>query len=196
MPRPKTKSDGEVLDVALALIAERGPESLTFAALARESGLSAATLVQRFANKAALAQRTLLHAWDRLDDATRELDATAPPTPRGAIDLLIGLSEEHRDIEAYGNGLMLLREDVRDPVLRERGAAWEVLLTAALDRRFVSVPGAPAGVGYALAAYWQGSLTWWAFRADRPLRDFLYEKLHEFIAMLGMSDTGERDSSR
>ncbi|THV40229.1 hypothetical protein [Glycomyces buryatensis] len=55
-------------------------------------------------------------------------------------------------------------------------------------------PASPVGIGYALAAYWQGSLTWWAFRADRPLRDYLADKLTVFIAMLGMSESPELDS--
>jgi hypothetical protein len=57
-------------------------------------------------------------------------------------------------------------------------------LTAALDERFVSLPNAPAGIGYALAAYWQGSLTWWAFRADQPLEEFLTDKLNQLVAMI------------
>ena len=36
MPRPKTLSDENVLEAALAIIHERGPEALTFASLARD----------------------------------------------------------------------------------------------------------------------------------------------------------------
>ncbi|MFI6485587.1 TetR/AcrR family transcriptional regulator [Nonomuraea sp. NPDC050663] len=180
MARTKTLSDDEVLDAALALMHAGGVGELTFAALAGRCGLSAATLVQRFANKKELVQRTLLHAWDRLDALTGELAATAPPTPAGAIELLVGLSGQYEGAEAYGEGLLLLREDVRDPVLRARGVAWEEALTAALDARL-----AGEGVGSALAAQWQGSLTWWAFRADRPLGEFLTERLGAFLAMVG-----------
>jgi hypothetical protein len=105
--------------------------------------------------------------------------------PGGAVELLIGLSGDYSHGDDFGQGLLLLREDVRDPVLRARGAAWEEALTAALDARFASDPGAPAGVGYAMAAHWQGSLTWWAFRADQPLREYLADKLNAFVAMIG-----------
>lgn len=189
MPRPKTQTDDQVLDAALALVREDGLDSLTFAALARRCGLSAATLVQRFINKTTLAQRTLLHAWDELDALTGELASATPRTPAGAVELLVGLSGDFGCIESYGEGLLLLREDVRDPVLRARGAAWEEALTAALEERFATAPSAPPGIGYALAAYWQGSLTWWAFRADQPLRDYLTGKLNAFMTMLGIPDS-------
>ena len=187
MPRPKTRADEDVLDAALGLLREGGSGALTFAALAGRSGLSAATLVQRFTNKELLTRRALLHAWDGLDALTRRLDDEAPRTPAGAVELLLGLTETYGDAESYGEGLVLLREDFRDPVLRSRGAAWEEALTAALDARLTAPAGAPAGLGAALAAYWQGCLVWWAFRPERPLREELAERLTAFLGLFGLS---------
>jgi AcrR family transcriptional regulator len=182
--RTKTQTDEQVLDAALALVHENGIGNLTFAALARRSGLSSATLVQRFTNKATLTQRTLLHAWDRLDAVTRDLASSAPRTPDGAVALLVGLSQQYDDGSSYGNGLLILREDIGDPTLRRRGVEWESELTAALDARFHSIPNAPTGIGYALAAFWQGAITWWAFRADQPLPGYLTAKLTDFLGMI------------
>jgi AcrR family transcriptional regulator len=184
MPRRKSRSDEQVLDSALALVHEGGVDRLTFAALADRCGLSAATLVQRFGTKAALIQRTLLHAWDQLDVRTRELASSVPKTPDGAVDLLVGLSRQDEDVQTYTDGLLILREDLRDPVLRSRGAGWEAALTAAISDCFTSVPGAPGGIGFALAAHWQGALTWWAFGAERPLDEYLTESLRMLISML------------
>jgi len=184
MPRPKSQSDVEVLEAALALVRSSGVDHLTFAALADRCGLSAATLVQRFGTKAALTQRTLLHAWDKLQARTLELASSVPKTPDGAVELLVGLSRHDDDIEAYAEGLLVLREDLRDPVLRSRGAAWEAALTAAIGDCFASVPGAPDGIGFALAAHWQGALTWWAFGAQCPLDDYLGESLRTLISLL------------
>ena len=97
---------------------------LTFATLAEASGLSGATLVQRFGSKDGLRQRALLRAWDHLDARTAELAAQ----PIDAIELLVGLSGQYDEIEQYAENLMILREDLRDPVLRARGAAWEIEL--------------------------------------------------------------------
>ena len=122
MPRPKTRSDEDVLDAALALLRDG---RLTFATLAEASGLSGATLVQRFGSKDGLRQRALLRAWDHLDARTAELAAQ----PIDAIELLVGLSGQYDEIEQYAENLMILREDLRDPVLRARGAAWEIELS-------------------------------------------------------------------
>lgn len=184
MTRPKTQSDNQVLDFALALLRDRGVGGLTFAALADRCGLSTATLVQRFTNKVALTQRTLLHAWDQLDALTLYLAANTPRTPDGAVQLLIGLSQQYGGADSYGDGLLVLREDIRDPALRSRGVAWETTLTAILDECFIAVSHVQTGIGFALAAFWQGSLTWWAFHADQPLDEYLEAKLTEFISMV------------
>lgn len=184
MPRPKTRSDEHVLDAALALVYDGGIERLTFAALADRCGLSAATLVQRFGTKAALTRRALLQAWDQLDALTAELAGAVPKTADGAVELLIGLSKQYGGVKMYRSGLLVLHEDLRDPVLRQRGTAWEEVLTAALDECFASTSDAPHRIGYALASHWQGAMTWWAFHASRPITEYLADSLNEVIAML------------
>jgi AcrR family transcriptional regulator len=184
MPRPKTLSDRDVLATALRLMHERGPEALTFAALSQASGLSGATLVQRFGTKTALRHATLMHAWDRLDEKTAALAQKAPRTPAGAIRLLVGLSQDYGGIEAYAEGLLVLREDLRDPALRARGAAWRDALAAALDQCFAGVPQAPAGIGLMLAAQWQGSLLWWGFDPRGPIERYVERSLKRFVAAI------------
>src|SRR4030095_11099098 len=122
MPRSKTLPDEDVLEAAHRLMHERGPEALTFESLARACGLSASTLVQRFGTKAGLKQSTLLHAWDRLDEKTAGLAATVPKTATGAIELLVALSRDYGGIEAYAEGLLLVREDPPGPPPGYRGA--------------------------------------------------------------------------
>lgn len=184
MTRPKRLPDVEVLETALRLVHGRGPEALTFATLAAACGLSASTLVQRFGSKPDLMRATLLHAWDRLDARTAQLSADVPRTPAGAIALLTGLSGDYGGVEAYAEGLLVLREDLRDPVLRARGAAWKHALTRALDACFAGSPGAPAGVGLLMAAQWQGSLTWWSFEPAGPVDRYVEDCLRRFVAAL------------
>lgn len=184
MPRPKTQPDEQVLEAALKLMHEAGPDALTFAALAERSGLSAATLVQRFGNKARLKQLALLHAWDQLDATTAQLAASCPDTPAGAIQLLVALSADYGGIEAYADGLLVLREDLRDPALRARGAAWKEALSGALEQRFRQFPGIPPGTGLLLATYWQGALLWWSFDPQQPVTDYVEAALGEFVSRL------------
>jgi AcrR family transcriptional regulator len=190
MPRPKTRSDEAVLDAALGFVHQHGIDRLSFAAVAERCGLSAATLVQRFGSKQQLRQRMLLRSWDRLDAQTAALAASVPKTPGGAIDMLIGLSGDFEDVDSFAEGLLLLREDLRDPALRRRGVEWELALVAGLTACFSDTPGAPSGIGRALASHWQGAMTWWAFQPDRGLDVYLRESLTAFLAMLAITADG------
>jgi len=188
MPRPKTLPDEDVLATAHRLIHECGPDALTFASLAQASGLSASTLVQRFKSKAGLIRSTLLHAWDRLDERTARLAAEVPKTPDGAIALLVALSSDYGDIEAYADGLLVLREDLRDPALRARGAAWRDRLSSALEDCFSEIPHAPRGIGLLIASQWQGSLLWWSFEPQGDVERFVEDSLNRFVAAIVTSE--------
>jgi AcrR family transcriptional regulator len=190
MPRTKTLSDEQVLDAALKLLHESGPEALTFERVARACGLSAATLVQRFRSKAGLKQSTLLLAWDRLDEKTAQLAATVPKTPDGAVELLVALSSDYGGIETYAEGLLVLREDLRDPLLRSRGAAWKAALSGALEDCFSQVPHAPQGIGLLTASQWQGSLLWWSFDPQGSVESYVEASLRRFIYAIVVSVSG------
>src|SRR6267378_8251977 len=53
MPRPKATSDADLLNAAHRVVMRLGP-NLTLADVAKEAGVSAATLVQRFGSKRGL----------------------------------------------------------------------------------------------------------------------------------------------
>ena len=184
MTRPKTRSDEQVLEAALRLIHEHGPEALTFERLAKACGLSGATLVQRFKNKAQLKQRTLLHAWDGLDDKTRTLGGAVARTPAGAVELLVALSQGYGGIESYADGLLVLREDLRDPMLRARGAAWKASLSKILADCFAEMSNPPQDVGLLMASHWQGSLLWWSFDPTIDVAAYVEDSLNRFVAVV------------
>ncbi|MEQ9811235.1 MAG: TetR family transcriptional regulator [Azospirillaceae bacterium] len=188
MPRPKSLSDREVLETANRLLHAHGPEGLSFGKLARACGLSSSTLVQRFANKDGLMRATLMHAWDGLDARTASLAARLPRSPEGAVRLLVALSQDYGDIERYADNLLILREDLRDPVVRARGKAWKGALSAVLEDCFAGqpgmVPGVVPGIGLMLAAQWQGALLWWSFDPEGPVERFVEARLRAFVAAL------------
>ena len=184
MPRHKTLSDEAVLEAALKLLHSKGPEALTFAGLAQACGLAAATLVQRFGSKVHLKQAALLYAWDRLDEKTTQLAARASRTPEGAIDLLVALSGDYGGIESYAEGLLILREDLRDPLLRARGARWRAVLVGVLDACLAKQSDGQAGLGQLMASQWQGSLAWWGFEPKCSIADQVGCDLRHFMAAL------------
>lgn len=184
MPRPRTIPDEALLDGALAVMRRAGPDGITFAAVAAETGLSAATLVQRFGSKAALVQAALLRAWDLLDARTTAADAAAPPDPAGAVELLVALSGDYGAEDDYAEGLLVLREDLRDPALRRRGAAWGETLAAALGRRLADTAGPRPDLGRLMAAQWQGALLWWGFERGRSLPEAVAAEMEAFCRIV------------
>jgi AcrR family transcriptional regulator len=181
MPRKRTIPDEAILDAALRIAETAGPAALTFQALSAEAGLAPATLVQRFGTKAALLQAALLRAWDLLDVATAEADAEAGDGPDGVVAMLVALAGQY-DPSEEADQILLLREDLRDPVLRARGQAWIATLEVAVERR---LPDAPPGVGRLVVSLWQGSLTVWQFHRDGELDRSLGEAVAALLAALG-----------
>lgn len=181
MARPKAISDETVLDRIFEVILETGPDGLTFARAAQASGLSGATLVQRYGNREALVEAVLLRAWDRLDAETERADAEAADTSEGAIDLLMRLMPPDAADRNVGDGLLLLREDFRNPVLRARGAAWGERLATALGRRLSKDPHRALRLGWQMASIWQGAQTWWAFTRTEPADMAIRRALREWL---------------
>lgn len=188
MSRPKTLSDEAVLNHALDLIRRTGPDRLTFASLSAATGLSGATLVQRFRSKTELRQRALLHAWDLLEERTAQLVKVMEKTPEGARRLLVDLSRDYGGTDAYAEGLLLLREDMLDPVLRARGAEWSKTLNHVLDACFAIRTGVPEGVGSMIATHWQGALLWWAFDPSIPAHEYVDGALRRLISVVTHSE--------
>lgn len=67
-PRPRTVQDGAILDAALKVLCEIGPERITLADVGSEAGLSAATLVQRFGSKRELMLALLNHMTEAINE--------------------------------------------------------------------------------------------------------------------------------
>jgi AcrR family transcriptional regulator len=194
MGRRKIISDEALLDRLLGPLAETGPDGFTFAKAAEACGLSPATLVLRHGDRAALVQAILLRAWDRLDAETEAADAEEPLTPEGAIDLLMRLMPGDRAESDATDGLLLLREDIRNPVLRARGAQWGERLAAALGRRLSDDPKLARRLGWQMASLWQGAHTWWAFRRAEPAEAAIRSMLRDWMSCVPAIRTEGRQS--
>lgn len=175
MSRSKSVPDDILLDRLMEAIQVHGPAELSFAKASAYAGLSASTLVQRFGDRNGMIQAVLLRSWDALDAATAEADAAAGEGPGGVIDLLLRLTHEDASADYdTTDGLLLLREDIRDPVLRARGAAWGDYLVAAVSRRLGGM-----GEGAEVVSLWQGAVFWWAFRRNGRLTDTVRAALED-----------------
>ncbi|MFC0011720.1 TetR/AcrR family transcriptional regulator [Devosia nitrariae] len=184
MVRKRSVSDEAILDAAMAVMVRSGPEAVTFASVGREVGLSAATLVQRFPTKVAFLRAALLRAWDQLDALTAELDAAMEISPEGAVAMLVAMFPTGEGETDYAEGLLILREDVRDPVLRARGTRWGEVLAKALGRRLTPDTATQDLLGRLMASQWQGAQIWWAFSRRGSAASFIGRELRDWCAVV------------
>lgn len=115
MGRPRTTSDDDILSAASRVVTRLGPSGLTLAEVSRESGLAAATLVQRFGSKRglllALAARGSKGVAEPFDAA-----CAAHPSPLRALrGALVNMAAFATTPEALANHLALFEIDLREP---------------------------------------------------------------------------------
>ena len=84
-------------------------------------------------------------------------------TVEGAIAMLVRMFPTGTGETDYAEGLLILREDMRDPVLRARGTEWGEVLALALGRRLTQDWVNQIRLGRLMASQWQGAQIWWAF---------------------------------
>jgi AcrR family transcriptional regulator len=155
MPRVKTVPDAHVFACIRALLTRSGERAASFGAVARETGLAAPTLVQRYGSQDGMVRAALMDGWDALDRATDLAEGGADLSVKGAHMLLKSLGTDAGDTA----DLSLLAADFRDPELRHRAMAWRARVEQALAVRLGG--GAKAREAAAiLFAAWQGQLMW------------------------------------
>lgn len=123
MARPRTTSDEAILAATARALGRMGPGRLTLGVVAEESGLSPATLIQRFGSKRGL----LLALARRAQEGVREPFQRARREHQDPIDALhaalADLAKDVRTPEEMANSLAFLQLDVTDPDFREHAAA-------------------------------------------------------------------------
>ncbi len=179
-PRPRTVSDEEILAATARTIGRVGPLRLTLAHVAREVGLSPATLIQRFGSK-----RALLLAFARQGggdeqgfmDGLRAEGRTALETARAFLLCFAGLAQSPKEM---ANNLAFLQIDLTDAafhritsrLFRSQQQALAGLLAEAQAEGELGPVDARA-LARVLLAVVNGSLLTWAVYRDGPAAQWL-----------------------
>jgi len=180
MPRPRSVSDEAILAATARTIGRVGPLRLTLAHVAREVGLSPATLIQRFGSK-----RALLLAFARQGggdeqgymDRLRAEGRTALATARAFLLCFAGLAQSPKEM---ANNLAFLQIDLTDAafhritsrLFRSQHQALAGLLAEAQAEGELGPVDARA-LARVLLAVVNGSLLTWAVYRDGPAAQWL-----------------------
>lgn len=153
MGRSKTLPDSDVFAALRRLLMQGGDKAVAFSSVAQATGLAAPTLAQRYGTRDAMVRAALLDGWDGLGKATEQVVDQAPPTAKGATQILKALGAGH------GEEIALLVSEFRDPALRAPALAWRQAMLAALAPR---LGGGSKGQEAAALLFvaWQGQVIW------------------------------------
>ncbi len=186
-PRPRATSDADLLAAASRVVLRVGP-GLTLGDVAREAGVSATTLVQRFGSKRGL----LLALFSSGQSGLAAQFAQIRTASRSALDAIVGVGDcmaaMAHSPQAMSNSLAFLQMDLVDPefhalalahsqatcaeivkLLDEAVAAREIARcdTCVLARTIQSLIG--------------GSLVQWAIDRDTTARERVREDLDTLL---------------
>lgn len=182
-PRPRATSDADILGATARIVSRVGPH-LTLADVAKEAGVSPATLVQRFGSKrglllacAATAPASLPGEFARIRAAHRSPLAAV----RGVADCMAAMIETP---EAFANSLAFLQMDLVDADFQRHAAAHSRRMAGELTRLLDEAVSAgelrktnTRLLARAIQAVISGALLQWAIDRDGTVIERLREDL-------------------
>jgi len=205
-PRPKATSDADLLAAAHRVVMRLGP-NLTLADVAKEAGVSAATLVQRFGSKrglllafAASGSSALGEELSRIRQASRSALAAVYAT----ADCMAAMAETP---QMLANSVAFLQLDLTDPEFhahahahsRAMQASIKALLDEAVGQGDLVCPNTTR-LARAVQTMIGGSLLQWAIDRDGKVADRLREDLDTLLKPRGPGKAaaagGRRDRRR
>lgn len=163
--RPRSRTDGELLDATVRVLGRTGVAGLTFAEVAQEAGIAASSLHARFGSKRGL----LLAVAARAEPAQPRDDL---PPREALIELLVRLAEPVADRDAFLAHFTFLQLDLGDPDFGAHARRWTLQLRATIER-LLSAAGyddAPDRAAAVHAAQ-QGALLVWALDGEGTATD-------------------------
>jgi AcrR family transcriptional regulator len=188
-PRPRAATDEDILAAAFRAVSRLGPVRLTLADVAREAGLSPATLVQRFGSKRGLLLALTEQTVDGVADCFAALRA-AHPSPLAA--LVASAAEMARCAttpEQMANHLAFLQIELADADFRrvtlEHSRRLLAGYAALLDEAVAAGELAPcdtARLARALSALSGGSLIGWAIHGEGTAEGWVRNDLETLLA--------------
>jgi len=184
-PRRRKAEDKDVFAALVRVMLRRGPAELTLREIAREAGVTAGALVQRFGSK-----RAMLLAHARRAAAAGDAGVTAPErrtsSPLGTLRTAAGMYASLADSpRAAVRNLAYLLNDLGDPALRRHllrmsrtARVWyEQLLTEAIAAGELHGVTDVRPLARLIEATLRGSFLSWALYREGAAADWLREDL-------------------
>ena len=180
MPRPKLKSDDEILEAATAVLRRCGPLDFTLSEVAKEVGLARATLIQRFTNRDTLLvkmmERSVLQVQIYLD---------AMPTANGPQDLWDFLQALVRSMNTrydFSVNFLISWYEIQVPELRKLAIQRNRSVLEGIRKRLP--PETTTGAEWLLHSVIAGASTQWAVDPNGQLAEHVLVQIAGVLRLL------------
>lgn len=148
MPRTRIISDDQVFAAIQSMLDQGGQKAVSFGTVARATGLSPPTLVQRYGSRDGMVRAARLAAWASLEHRTAEaIASTVDKGPQGFLKAIGPVDP------------CLFAADLRDPDLAHRAEGWRAGVETTLTLRLGGGQKARESAALLFAA-WQGQALW------------------------------------
>jgi len=186
-PRPRATSDADILSATYRIISRLGP-NLTLADVAKEAGVSPATLVQRFGSKRGLLLALASSGSQGLPEEFARIRA-AHRSPMAALvgvgDCLAAMAESP---ETLSNSLAFLQMDQVDPEFHKHALAHSHAMRAEIARLLDEAVAAgelqqcdTRKLARAVQSLLGGSMLQWAIDRDSTVLERVHEDLDTLL---------------
>lgn len=184
-PRPQKVTDDEVFMAAHRAMSRLGPGELTLAEIAREAGVTAGLLVQRFGSKRDL----LLALSERFSGGTGEMFAELRKAHRSPLAALRayceGMAHLASSPAALARNFAYLQVDLTDPDFRKHLSAQaratrdelQKLVKESIQARELSASTNARQLARTIEAVVAGSMMSWAYYQEGPAAKWMRQDL-------------------
>jgi len=188
--RPRTVSDEDLINATIRIMSRLGPVKLTLAEVAKEAGVTAATLVQRFGSKRGLMLKIAADAAGSGDACFDMVRAAHPDSPLDAlVAAATGMAQMANTAEELANSLAFLQIDITDPefhvhtleMSKKTVAGYRTLLKEAVAAGELK-PHDTKRMARAINAIAGGSLISWAIFREGTAERWLKRDLETLLA--------------
>jgi AcrR family transcriptional regulator len=190
MSRPRKASDEDVFAAAYRVMQRVGPADFTLDAIAREAGVTAGALVQRFGSKKKLqlALADGVATWaPAFIEQLRAQHASPVAALRAYAECMAGLADSPA---AFIRNFAYLLEDLSDPdvraTLERQGRATRAqlasIIKAAIDAGELTSDAKPTALARTIEAIISGSMIVWAFYREGTAAEWIRDDVDAVLA--------------
>jgi hypothetical protein len=192
MPRKKMIDDTKILKMALEVIIEMGATTFSLEDLRNKTGLSPATLLQRFGSKKNILHKAIELSNNDVKNSLNNKSVVSKSPIQEVINIYLELSMPFSTPGDIASGLDILKLDITEKKLNSltrkyfeiRRKKIESLIILAQKKNEISSSVNASEIVWNLESLWQGSIMLWALIGNGNLQKWLKKRLDTFINYL------------